>query len=233
MNAANRLVGFLKFQLHAPSLNLFTGEEFEFSWPTWLDSDGVALASGALHLYSPLPPGSGGELGARPLLLEAWTAAKEFVETPHEIPLQQVLLSDAQAAWYAKDLRRTIIDTAIAVEVMVKRRYFAGSSPAGAAFDYLEDKGKVSVKVLDLIDRIAIASFGRSYKLEDPKHFNAIDHLFRCRNKVVHRGQLIFSDDAGITHPASREVVASWWEAAQDLDTWLHSAVISNGTSKE
>jgi len=232
LEMANRLVRFLKHKLHAPYLNLFTGKEFDFNWPTWLDSNGLAIDSGVVHLNSPLPPGIGGKLRARPFLVENWTPAKESVVNPYEPPLQQVLLSDAQSAWYAKDMRRTIIDTAIAVEVMVKRRYFAGSSPAGLAFDYLEDKGKVTAKVLDLIDRIAVVAFGRSYKLEEPKHFNAIDHLFRCRNKVVHRGQLIFNDDAGVFHPASPEVVASWWEAAQDLDAWLQAAVVSSTSSK-
>lgn len=144
-----------------------------------------------------------------------------FISNPTEPSLTLTLLSDAQTAWFEGSLRRSVLELAICTEVMVKRRFFAGNSPAGAAFDYLEDKSKVSVRVLDLIDSIAEEAFAKSYKTEEPDNFRRIDHLFRCRNKIAHRGELSFRDDSGKVVAVDGQIVETWWQAVLNLRGWL------------
>lgn len=223
IEATNRLLRFFKYALHCPLVQLAAPNDSAFRWPTWIDERGFELDSGVLFAVSKLPTGTGGKLRARPLSVEDWTELKTYVTEQTEPSLQQALLSDAQNAWYSDDLRRAVVDIAIAAEVMVKRRYFTRDSAAGVAFDYLEDKARVSVRVLELIDQISSAAFGSSFKSARPVAFQHIDHLFRCRNKVVHRGELTFRDDAGATYQVSKEDVANWWEAAQCLDDWLRT----------
>jgi hypothetical protein len=57
------------------------------------------------------------------------------------------LLSDAQSAAFQDNLRRSTLETAIACETVVKQTFFAKATPSGAAYEYLEDKGKVHVTI--------------------------------------------------------------------------------------
>ena len=106
---------------------------------------------------------------------------------------------------------------------MVKRTFFAKASPAGAAFDYLEDKAKVSVRVLELLDVIAEEAFSRSYRKENGADYQYIDQLFRCRNKIAHRGELLFRDDHGATVQVDAKTVGIWWLAVANLKDWLET----------
>jgi hypothetical protein len=146
-----------------------------------------------------------------------------FVETLTEPALDVALLSDAQTAWFEGSLRRSVLELAICVEVLAKRQFFAKASPAGAAFDYLEDKAKISVRVLELLDAVATEAFGSSFKKQDPDNYQRIDYLFRCRNKIAHRGELSFRDKSGKAVVVDAHLVESWWQAVQILREWLRS----------
>lgn len=52
-------------------------------------------------------------------------------------------------------------------------------------------------------------------------HYNNIVFLFRCRNKVAHRGELIYKDDSGILHPVDNDKLAEWWKSVTVLREWL------------
>jgi hypothetical protein len=114
-----------------------------------------------------------------------------------------------------------ILELAIGCEIMVKRTFFSQNTPAGAAFDYFEDKALVRVKVIDLIDRVASEAFGRSFKEDHPNHYKNIDYLFRCRNKIAHRGSLSYRDDSGDSQEASFDTIKDWWVSISELRCWL------------
>ena len=162
-------------------------------------------------------------MGVQRLNQNAMLELKECLKHPPETSLADSLLSDAQSAWYENNLRRSVIELAICAEILVKRKFFARSSPAGAAFDYLEDKSKVSVKVLDLLSAVAKEAFSRSYKDEEPDSFKHIDYLFRCRNKIAHRGELSFKDDNGTTIIVDKTLAERWWNSVLSLKKWLDS----------
>ena len=194
---ANRILRFFRFSLFTPLVRPIEAWTHSLDNPIWIGADGLELRSGTHFYRRSRTPGLDGELGAKKLSPAELPKLLSFVRSPTEATLALELLSDAQSAWFEGNLRRCILELAICTEVMVKRTYFAKASPAGSAFDYLEDKGKISVRVLELLDPIAREAFSTSYKDQVPANYQNIDYLFRCRNKVAHRGELSFRNDAG------------------------------------
>lgn len=186
----------------------------------WFDETGNQLRCNS-KMHTLRIPGLNGELGVKKLTPKNMTELVEFIASEHEESLADTLLSDAQSAWFEGNLRRSVLELAICTEVMVKRCFFAHDSPAGAAFDYLEDKSKISVRVLDLLDTVAEEAFSASYKKDEPNNYQNIDHLFRCRNKIAHRGELSFRDDSGKNISIDKARVEAWWNSVVNLKTWL------------
>ena len=220
---ANRILLFFRFSLFTPLVRPIAAWSHSLHNPTWFGADGLELKGGDIVVKVNPVPGRNGELGAKKLSPAELPTLQSFVTSPKEISLPLELLSDAQSAWFEGNLRRCILELAICTEVMVKRTYFAKASPAGSAFDYLEDKAKISVKVLELLDSVAKEAFSISYKDQKPSYFKYIDHLFRCRNKIAHRGELSFRDDGGKVIEVDASIVESWWLAVADLKLWLES----------
>ena len=111
---------------------------------------------------------------------------------------------------------------ALAVEVMVKKKFFGSDVAVGAAFEYLEDKGKVNVRVVDLLHSTAVAVYKReSFKETNPNEYEHLDRLFRARNKVAHRGKTVFRDDKGKFHVVDDAILLLWWDVVTTLRSWL------------
>jgi len=140
-------------------------------------------------------------------------------------PLSSQLLSDAQAAALSNNVRRAVLELAIAVEVFVKRKFFKQGGVAGAAFEYLEDKGRETVKVIELLDGASLYAFGESFKIAAPEAYKHLDHLFRCRNKIAHRGVVLFRDDGAAWQEPTQELLLVWWKAVLEMFTWLEDKV--------
>jgi hypothetical protein len=197
LDMASRILRFFQYSLFTPLVRQIPKWDESLHNPAWFDTNGNKLGDGPSTIVAHPVAGLWGQLGARKLTPAELPELQSFVAAPTEPALAVALLSDAQAAWFEGSLRRSVLELAICAEVMVKRRFFAKASPAGAAFDYLEDKAKVSVRILELLDAVAKEAFACSFKKQDPDNFQKIDHLFRCRNKIAHRGELSFRDDSG------------------------------------
>lgn len=219
---ANRILSFFQYSLFTPLVRPVSPWNQSLHSPTWLDASGKELRGDYVVIAEPVP-GVNGELGVRKLTQEILPELQNFLATPAEPSLALALLSDAQTAWFEGGLRRSVLELAICTEVMVKRRFFAKDTAAGAAFDYMEDKAKVSIRVLDLIDAVAEEAFGASYKKQESSWFQKIDYLFRCRNKIAHRGELSFRDDLGRKVSVDAPQIAEWWCAVANLKDWLES----------
>jgi len=222
LEIANRILHFFQYSLYTPLVRPIAEWNQSLHNPTWFDKSGRELCGGTRTIVGQPIPGRRGELGARKLTPVELPELQSFIAAPTEPPLAVTLLSDAQTAWFEGSLRRSVLELAICTEVLVKRRFFSKTSPAGAAFDYLEDKAKVSVKVLELLDAVAEEAFGFSYKKQEPAHYREIDHLFRCRNKIAHRGELSFRDDTGKATNVDAPIVETWWHAVENLRQWLN-----------
>lgn len=219
---ANKVLDFFRYCLLTPSVRRIVRWDQALASPVWYNARGEDLGPSRVAVAQPVP-GIRGELGVQKLTQDRLPDLAQYLNASDEPPLELALLSDAQTAWFEDSLRRTVLELAICAEVMVKRRFFAAASPAGAAFDYLEDRSKVSVRVLELLDPIAAEAFARSYRTEFPDHYKRIDFLFRCRNKIAHRGELTYRDDSGQSHQATKTEVAEWWASVAHLRTWLGS----------
>lgn len=121
------------------------------------------------------------------------------------------------------DLRRAVIELAVASEVAVKQAFFAPDSAAFEAFEFLEEQRKVEVSVLELLKQPAERAFGKAFSDVDEEAASNLEELFRCRNKVAHRGKLEFRDKKQRVRSADRERVSAWWQATETHFCWLES----------
>ena len=226
IEAANRVIRFFRYEMRTPNLLEFTGGD-KFLNPHWTNETGKEIEPGIItvggHVIHPRGP----------LLL----GEKDFTEAEDEklryvlqndiaIELHMAFLADAQTSVINGKLRRAVLEMAIACEVAVKGALFANSTTAGATYEYLEEKGRVHIKVIELIDGVAKAVFGQSFKDADPDAYKDIDHLFRARNKVAHRGDLIYRDDCGTKHNVDRPTLAAWWASVETLMSWIDKTLM-------
>ncbi len=219
--ALNRLIRFFKFQLYTPYIQEFPEKHNAFQNAEWTDSEGREAGKGGVSFIVKGIPGQWGQLGVQKLRLEDKESLNAALQKPFQPQLHEEIISDAQTALFEGNLRRSVLELAIACEIAVKRSFFSGDSPAGAAFEYFENKSMIKVTVLNLVNRVAQEVFGRSFKEDHLSDFTNIDHLFRCRNKVAHRGDLSFRADSGPRQSVSYETVADWWLSVQNLLGWL------------
>lgn len=217
-----RLIRFIKYELKQP----FQDDELInpdfFSNPCWVDEDGkeIGVVSPVLHVQ-PIPGMDGQLLGSESLKAEHLLAVENELKVGRSVELYQEILSDAQAAIFGNDVRRAVFELAVVCELAVKRKYFSEGVCSGLAFDYFEDKGLVKVTVIELISKVAEEALGESYRKHSAKDYSNIDYLIRCRNKVAHRGQVLFKDDGGKTIQPDLSLVKEWFESVENLLAWL------------
>ena len=94
----------------------------------------------------------------------------------HDPRLEEELLYDAQVSIWKENCRRAVLEMALALEVMVKRKYFGGNDAVGAAFEHLEAKGKVNVRVVDLLHSTARDVYGESFRETNPSLPTSLRH---------------------------------------------------------
>ena len=189
--------------------------------PEWTDCDGVQLGKGTGLVTLEPTPGMYGELGT---VLFQKKHDKAFIRallSPIEPRLEEEFLYDAQVSIWRGNIRLAVFEMALTVEVIVKRKIFGVDVAVGSAFEHLEDKGKVNVPVVDLLHSTAKAVYGESFKETNPAEHKHLDHLFRARNKVAHRGKAVFRDDKGVLHEVDDAMLPLWWDTVTTLQSWL------------
>jgi small basic protein len=137
--------------------------------------------------------------------------------------LYDELLSEAQSAAVFGNVRRAVLELAIAAEVFIKNAFFARESVAGAAIDYLEGAGGRSLKATELLSGAAKNAFGVSFKEVNRTDFENIDFLFRARNSIAHRGRSRFRKDSGEEIDVDWDLLKTWWSSVSNMHTWLTS----------
>lgn len=219
----NRLIRFFKFKLKTPYLTELLILHNDFQNAKWTDQSGNEIRTGGATLVVRGVPGLRGELGVQKLMPESIKSLHSALQDPISPSLHEEIISDAQTALFQKNFRRAVFELAIACEIAIKGKYFSEDSPAGMAFEYLEDKGQVKVRVLDFIDRIAKEAIGKSFRSDYSEHYQNIDHLFRCRNKIAHRGALLYRDDSGVAKIVDCKTISSWWNSVSVLIEWINT----------
>lgn len=224
VKVANRAINYLRFRLWQPLLVEIEANNHYIMNPKWTDENGIEVGKSGGYL-------SGGgvaawameEFGARALEKKHDTSLSRYLKNPTNISLTDEILYDAQSAIYQENYRRAVLEMALSVEISTKQKVFGKESHSGIAFEYLEDKGKVNIRVLELIDGVSLQVFGQSFKKEFPNEYKEIDYLFRCRNKIAHRGEVVFKDDSGVLFSVDVGRLKIWWSAITTLLKWLRS----------
>jgi len=222
VKAVNRVIHFFKYEMNTPRLREFSMHDAQFDNPEWTNRDGEKLQSGLVKFtVSLLPFRDRGLLGEKDFTENEDTALGDALQNDLDIKTHREFLSDAQTSILNGKLRRAILEMAIACEVAVKGAFFAKGSVAGAAYEYLENKKNLRVRVLELVGGAAKAAFGESFKDVDPGAYTHIDFLFRTRNKVAHRGEMFYLDDENNEHQVDRSILETWWESVDKLMEWI------------
>ena len=217
-------VRFFKYNLRNPLLKEwiiydFLKDEYAFYNPEWLDMNGNLIDGVDFEVKS-------GIIGIEGIgfLNENFLGIQHYSSVLSEEALQQALnedvtyqlyeelISDAQTAAFEGNNRRAVLELAIATEVFIKNFFFK-SNP--------DDKNKLNVRPIDLIDLDAKSAFGTSFKQYSPSDYKNIDHLFRCRNQIAHQGKLGFRTDNDDWIEATNDTVNDWWKSVRQLIQWL------------
>ncbi len=219
-----RLIRFIKYDLKQPFQDEGYINKDQFSNPSWSDDKGNIIgAISPIHHVQPVPGMDGNTLGSETLKASHKQLVEKCLTEDKYIELYQEILSDAQEAIYSEDLRRAIFEMAIVCELSTKRKYFSEGGVSGLAFDYFEDKGKIKITVLELISTVGAEALGESFKANSPDDFKNIDYLFRCRNKVAHRGKALFKNDNGAVTEPDIKIIKEWYKSVECLLQWLSS----------
>ncbi len=217
-----RIIFFFKYTLNQPFLDSVNLKNNELHGIQWFDDAGHEY--GALTLtFNVCIPSINESLGVLPYRAGDSDILRSSLMCENEENLTSQILSDSQAAILGGNLRRGVFEMAVTCELSVKRTFFSKHSFAGDAFEYLEDKGKVKISVLEFISKVSNDVFGESFKELQPDSFECIDYLFRCRNKIAHRGELVFRDTQGTLQVVNNEMAKKWYLAVRQLLNWLQT----------
>jgi hypothetical protein len=216
----NRAVAFFKYRLHNPQLSKLGQYGAGFQNPTWFDDEGEEYKSGGKTLVGHRLPDLA-SFGVKCLVDGDDVYLQQALQNPVVPELHQELLADAQTAIFEGNLRRGALEMAIACEVAVKQAFFAKSTIAGEAYEYLERKRMVTVSVPELISGAAKQAFGESLKDSYPADYDNIRFLFQCRNKIAHRGEPLYRDNQGEPHEVDVDTLKQWWASVEVLLSWL------------
>lgn len=219
-----RLKVYFKYKLGTPYLTL-NDESQEFPLPIWFDeNDNKIWESQSRVFVIPYTPGEFKKVfGIKKFRKVDDKKIVSAIKSERPIILYEEILSDAQTAILRGNFRRGILEMAIACEIAVKHTFFTESTIAGAAYEYLEGKGMLRVRTLELVGKVAEHAFGESFKTVNETAYENLDYLFRCRNKIAHRGNVIFRDNQGIIQQPDTDMLRDWWASLEQLLRWLES----------
>lgn len=219
-----RLSKYFRFQAGHPLVQIHPEQRQRgFLNPTWIDQTGKTIWDRVTCLAA------GGGVGLK--LYPRWDVIAyktedrqsliAALERPKEQDLYEEIMSDAKDAVATGNIRRAVLELAIACEVAIKHVYFEHESFADSDYSYYEEKGIARARVLDFVDVIAFRTFGHSLKADDIECFKKLSYLFRCRNKVAHLGTPVFRDDGGLEVTANEALLLEWWSAVKKAFAWL------------
>jgi len=212
-------IAFLRFQLRQPLARALTDLNAALLNAEWTDELGGKIDSGIHFLAAGLGPRRD-VFGIRALTRKhdkLFGASLAIGKSPS---LHLEILSDAQAAVLEGNVRRAVLELAVACEVFAKHTFYGASSGAALVFEALEDRGKTHVRVLELIDIGGDALYGNSFRVFDRNAYTDIEHLFRARNKVAHRGIAVFRDEKGQLQTVDAKRLKRWWQSVEKLFAW-------------
>jgi len=212
--AANRLVRYFKYRLRNPQLRAwrdidFVADEKGYCNPHWEYAGQSLHRSEQTHVWRRAVYLKGmGFLndfgfGVEHFTPERHTELQVNLHQPCDVDLFDQLLSDAQTALTEGNLRRAVLEIAIAAEVFVKNTL--SKLPERQR---LQDLDRHNLP--NALERGAQKAWGVSFQSTHSVHFENIRRLTSARNSIAHAGQCRFAD-AGEWHEVTVEDLKAWW----------------------
>ena len=215
----NKLISYMKYKKGNPFLrNAQIGDVT--TW-TWEDANGNIISQEKKGVILADFPGIKNSLDSQGLRKSDLSAINDYLLEDHEVNMVDDLLLQAKEAIFSSNIFLGVVLLAVSVEIKVKTAFLGGNTAASDAFDYSQEKGKLSISPVEFIDKIADTAFGESFKKNNPKAFIEIENLFRCRNKIVHRGVGKFRNTKGEEMNADISALKVWWSSVATLFIWL------------
>lgn len=216
----NNVLSFVRFDLHQPLVGGLDEASVELANPVWSDEHRHSIDARAHIFIVRVARGERSEFGVVKFERKHEKAFRAALTKPRSPRLHEEILADAQAAAFEGNFRRSVLELAIACEVFVKHTFLGTVGTAAQVYETLEDKGRLNVRILDLIEIGGTARLGKGFRDVDRDAYTDIDHLFRARNKIAHRGEAVFRDDDGRLHTVDLKIISKWWRSAHRLFEW-------------
>jgi hypothetical protein len=229
----NRIIKYFKYRLHNPLLEEIPEIKNCFLSPKWYDENDNKIDPGHFSFSIEVPYGvDSSDFGIVSLTAEGKKELEKAIEKEIIVELYENILSDAQASIFQGNLRRAVLEMAMACELAIKQTYFSKSSPAGLALEFMEDSKNLSPRIRLTSYLTNIAEYALGEKFEDvssPADMVNIENLFHGRDKVVHRGELCYkSEKDKNSHDINILVLKDWWISVERLLAWLNSKRSAN-----
>ncbi len=122
----NRLIRFFKYRLKTPFLKELLPFDNSFVIEQWTDHLGHILHKGPYIYAVKMTPGLWGGIGVGKLNPNSIPLLQQAIIQPIQPELYEQVLSDAQTAIFEDNLRRAVLELAIACEIATKNCLFPG-----------------------------------------------------------------------------------------------------------
>ena len=178
--------------------------------PQWTDENGTPLdvrimaveAKGFAGLrHSPA-------FGIKPFTPEHSHEFEKALRADTSYELYEELMVDARDALMQGNLRRAVIEMAIACEVATKELFAKKGRRAGSNIPVALHTG-------------AKKAFGASFMQDNQKDWHHISYLFQCRDDVAHGSEPNYRDKDKILHTMHFDALRDWWDSLETLIAWL------------
>lgn len=221
--AYERFLQFFKFTLQVPLIETEVIGHAHSDAAFYLDDVKIDQPVYSGLIFDRIYPGARSRLSAEKLSHSNRDQLLQHLSEPNEATLLDKTRSHAQASICQQEYEMAVIQLAVVAEVATKNTLFKQDAIAAETFDYLYDKNKLSIPVVELIHGLTKRVYGESFKEKHSESYKSIDYLFRCRNKLVHRLSPNYRDDRGDLHSIDAETLDEWWHAVANLEKWLRT----------
>lgn len=221
-HVVNGLLKYFRYRKGNPYLRPLNGGNIK-TW-IWVDQHGEELhihSKGGYLAHFPGLPGSKASLGSSGLKRCDLDDIRAILSTEVKVSVVDELLAQGREAIFDDAFLYAALLLAVAVEVRVKTSFLGTNSAASNAFDFSQEKGRIEISPIEFIDKIAKLTYAESFKDRHSEEFHDIEYLFRCRNKIAHRGRGVYSDKKGVLQALDKKTIYRWWYSVDALLKWL------------
>jgi hypothetical protein len=208
----NRLIRYFRFTLGHSLLEAVRAQALRTSNPQWTDENGTPVD---VRIMAVEAKGFAGlrhapAFGIKPFTPEHSHEFERALQADTSYELYEELMVDARDALMQGNLRRGVLEMAIACEVATKELFAKKGRRAGSNIPVALHTG-------------AKKAFGASFKQDNPKDWHHILYLFQCRDDAAHGSVPNYKDKNQNRQDMDFDSLRDWWESLETLIAWVRS----------